>query len=90
MPALVFSTFSSNNVWNVIALWAKEDPKAAGFRHSSPLIFLLILVLERTQKIRTSNTRTLAFSNFEHLELDPKNLGRTRTSEVELRTSKKR
>ena len=30
------------------------------------------LVLERTQKIRTSNTRTLAFPNFKHLELIPK------------------
>ena len=47
------------------------------------------VVLERTQKIRTSNTRTLAYPNFEHLELISKNTSRTRTSEVELRTSKK-
>ena len=47
------------------------------------------LVLERTQKVRTSNIRTLANPNFEHLELISKNTGRTRTSIVELRTSKK-
>ena len=47
----------------------------------------MFLVLERTQKIRTSNTRTLALPNFEHLELIPKNAGRTRTSASELRTS---
>ena len=47
------------------------------------------LVLERTQKVRTSNTRTRACPNFEHLELISKNTGRTRTSMVELRTSKK-
>ena len=45
------------------------------------------LVLERTQKIRTSNTRTLACPNFEHLELMGENSSRTRTSKVELRTS---
>ena len=46
-----------------------------------------IIVLEWTQKFRTSNTRTLACPNFEHLELIWENSSRTRTSKVELRTS---
>ena len=45
------------------------------------------VVLEGTQKFRTSNTRTLACPNFEHLELIWENSSRTRTSKVELRTS---
>ena len=49
--------------------------------------FYYIVVLERTQKFRTSNTRTLACPNFEHLELMGENSSRTRTSKVELRTS---
>ena len=60
----------------------------AAFLFSCIQYTVLELVLERTQKIRTSNTRTLAFPNFEHLELILKNAGRTRTSESELRTSR--
>ena len=44
------------------------------------------LVLEQTQKVRTSNTRTLAYPNFEPDELMPKNQFRTRTLNAELRT----
>ena len=44
------------------------------------------LVLERTQKFRTSNPRTLAYPNFEPDELMSKNQYRTRTLTVELRT----
>ena len=45
-----------------------------------------VLVLERTQKVRTSKTQTLAYPNFEPDELMPKNQYRTRTLKVELRT----
>ena len=51
------------------------------------VLFMIGLVLERTQKFRTSNTRTLACPNFEHLELMGENSSRTRNSKVELRTS---
>ena len=48
------------------------------------VVMKLGLVLERTQKVRTSNSRTLAYPNFEPDKLMPKNQYQTQTLKVEI------